>query len=364
MADKSKIEWTDATWNPIVGCSIVSPGCTNCYAMKMAARIERMAEARRPGGMLGPMTHYAGTTQPSKAGAVWTGKVRLAPENILLAPLRWRKPKRIFVNSMGDLFHESIPDEWILRVLDIVRRCSYDGGSNIGRIGGGVGEHIFQVLTKRAKRMAEFMPRLRFNQKAALNECALYLADDGKRPIIMKNLWLGVSAERQEEADERIPHLMATPAAVRFVSAEPLLGPITLSYLEWAKLDWIIGGGESGSKARGTPRQYYRLLRDQCASVGVPYFHKQNGEWIDADELLEMVKAGTYEALPGETFAATKMPLDFTTAAFFADLIGKPYQYQSDGTTLIRLDKKAAGRLLDGKEHNGFPLTKAKNEAA
>ena len=134
MADKSKIEWTEATWNPIVGCSVVSPGCTNCYAMKMAARIEAMAigQTTKNGSPGLAPTHYAGTTQSSKAGPVWTGKVALAPDHILTQPLRWKRPRTIFVNSMGDLFHEDVPDEWIDRVFAIIALCP---------------QHTFQVLT-------------------------------------------------------------------------------------------------------------------------------------------------------------------------------------------------------------------------
>ena len=131
MADNTGIEWTDATWNPVVGCSIVSPGCTNCYAMQMAARIEKMQ----------PESHYAGTTKRVNGNAVWTGKVALAPDHILTAPLRWKKPRRIFVNPMGDLFHESIPDAWIDRVFAVMALAP---------------QHRFQLLTKRAKRMREY----------------------------------------------------------------------------------------------------------------------------------------------------------------------------------------------------------------
>src|SRR3990167_2511561 len=212
------IEWTEHVWNPIVGCSLVSPGCTNCYAMRMAARIEAMDVSER--NMPKPPTHYTGTTKRVKGKAVWTGKVALAPEHIFTAPLHWEKPRRIFINSMGDLFHEAVPDEWILRVLDVIRRTSYDGGSNCGTIRG---EHTYQLLTKRAARMASFMPRLRFDGR---DDRGLYLSDEGKRPVVLKNLWLGVSAERQQEWNERCEHLGATPATIRYVSVEPMLGPI------------------------------------------------------------------------------------------------------------------------------------------
>ncbi len=206
----SKIEWTEKTWNPIVGCSIASPGCTHCYAMRQAARIEKMNP---------DLAHYHGLTQPSKAGPVWTGKV--APgEHALLEPLRRRKPTTWFVNSMGDLFHEDAPDAWIDRVFAVMALCP---------------QHSFQLLTKRAKRMREYMNALR--SRAVWEEaCDLAIETDadvllcgpmGDPPDVMPgrrvdvgkwplpNVWLGVSAEDQTRADERVPDLLATPAAVR-----------------------------------------------------------------------------------------------------------------------------------------------------
>lgn len=300
----SKIEWTMETWNPLAGCTIVSPGCTNCYAMKMAARLERM---------LPSLTHYRGLTQPSKAGPVWTGKVALAPDHILTEPLKRKKPTTYFVNSMSDLFHEDVPDEWLLRILDVIRIASYDGGSNVGRIGRGEGEHTFQVLTKRSARMRDVMSRLRWDGER------LYLLerDDGRARVLLRNLWLGVSCEDQRRADERIPDLLATPAAVRFVSAEPLLGPINFRRLpvgeriyvdafsgyhegeglpaaSWAdvqaslatlptlpektgRLNWVIVGGESGPGARTFDLEWGRSIVAQCASAYVACFVKQVG---------------------------------------------------------------------------------------
>lgn len=336
MADKSAIEWTDATWNPIIGCSIVSPGCINCYAMKMAARIELMNSTAGMRPSVAHPTHYAGTTQRSKVGAVWTGKVALAPDHILTQPLRWKRGRKIFVNSMGDLFHESIPDEWIDKVFAVMALCP---------------QHTFQVLTKRADRMRNYFAALAADDYRLLTDrlgerlgeighdafhkvmtrdefadkyCNSINPDDGNWPL--RNVWLGVSTERQQEADERIPPLLATPAAVRFISAEPLLGPIDLGqvqsdyapnvWLTWLDgLDWVIVGGESGSGARPMHPDWARSLRGQCAAAGVPFFFKQWGEFA---------------------------PLDT-----FSDV-------EDDGH-VYRCGKKAAGRLLDGKEHNAFP---------
>jgi protein gp37 len=305
MAGSSNIEWTDATWNPIVGCSIVSPGCTNCYAMRMAARIEKMTLR----------SHYDGTTQPSKAGPVWTGKIARAQEDILLAPLRWKKPRCIFVNSMGDLFHESIPDEWIDRVFAVMVFCP---------------QHTFQVLTKRASRMRDYMRSVTLSRIDAaarslkIKYCAPWL-------FPFPNVWLGVSAERQEEAGERLPLLLYTPAAIRFVSVEPLLGPVDLTNLRFdalhgvndRKIDWVIVGGESGPHARPMHPNWARSIRDQCQNAGVAFFFKQWGQFV---------------------------PM---IAPLWPESAGSVNYYHP---TMKSVGKKAAGRLLDGVEHNAFPV--------
>lgn len=282
MAERTSIEWTEATWNPIVGCSIVSPGCTNCYAMTMAARLDAM----------GTLPHYGGTTQKTKAGPVWTGKLALAPEATLLAPLRRRKPTVYFVNSMGDLFHEDVPDAWIDRVFAVMALTP---------------QHTYQVLTKRSARMRAYMDQASgriADGTIALRKHPLAIARGvGPSAVVpvphlrpgaqwwpLANVWLGVSAEDQRRADERIPDLLATPAAIRFVSAEPLLGPIDFgqtqeglpnnAWLTWLdKLDWIIVGGESGKGARPMHPDWARAIRDQCAAAGTAFFFKQWGAW-------------------------------------------------------------------------------------
>ncbi|TIT42345.1 MAG: phage Gp37/Gp68 family protein [Mesorhizobium sp.] len=394
MADKSAIEWTDATWNPIVGCSILSPGCTHCYAMGMAARIEAMTAALRKEGR-GGAPHYAGTTKKVNGNAVWTGKLALAPEAILMEPLTWKRPRRIFVNSMGDLFHEDVPDEWIDRVFAIMALAP---------------QHTFQVLTKRAKRMREYMlerwqpapaHRLAWPGGDAIDipaettgedredqvraACEPFLeklglvdtdnddlwTEDGNAKGMtwtwpLKNVWLGVSAERQQEAEERIPQLLHTPAAVRFVSAEPLLGAIDFASLctghyfidanigrkyhdapegfgatePCAKLDWIIVGGESGHNARAMHPAWARSIRDQCAVAGVPFFFKQWGEWAPS----------TPKAAYGNPRSGWRCLAAHPHVARAHEL------YPEAGAAFIeRLGKKAAGRLLDGVEHNGMP---------
>jgi protein gp37 len=255
MADTS-IEWTEATWNPIVGCSIATPGCTNCYAMRMAARIEVMKTA----------PHYTGTTEHVKGRAVWTGKLALASDDLISAPVRRRRPTTYFANSMGDLFHEHCPDEWIDRIFAVMAQAP---------------QHTFQVLTKRARRLHDYLRARR------------------EKPLT--NVWLGVSTERQKEADERIPLLLAAPAVVRFISAEPLLGPLNIrEYLVGKEdhgidvnrsvgervgacvrrrppLDWIIVGGESGPSARPMDAAWVESLRDQCDGSDAAFFFKQWG---------------------------------------------------------------------------------------
>lgn len=245
---KTNIEWADRVWNPIVGCTIVSPGCTNCYAMRMAARLNRML----------PSSHYEGLTQSVNGRPVWTGKVALAPDHIFKAPLYWRKPTRVFVNSMSDLFHEDVPDEWVDDVFAVMISQK---------------RHQFQVLTKRPLRMREYVTRI---------YDALSIDSPFSPP---GNIWLGASVEDQARADERIPLLLDTPAAVRFISAEPLLGPINIrSHLaekhiinEYVlpPLDWVIAGGESGPGKRPVDLAWLRSIRDQCRAAGVPVFIKQ-----------------------------------------------------------------------------------------
>lgn len=324
MAGISNIEWTEHTWNPIVGCSIVSPGCTNCYAMAMAHRINQMTLS----------SHYEDVTKKVNGRAVWTGKITRANDYIFTAPLRRKKPTIYFVNSMGDLFHESIPDKDIDDVFAVMALSP---------------QHTFQVLTKRAERMREYFNRAHSagNVNAwqprvcqAVDDLVPLRTDQSREAKInvigrpcLPNVWLGVSAERQQEADERIPLLLQTPAAVRFVSAEPLLGPIAvwpyIGKLGWQMspgdvraVDWIITGGESGPHARPMNPQWARDIRDQCAAAHTAFFHKQNGEFVSVSEV---EGAGAHHSFP-------------------------------DGRTVRRVGKKAADRLLDGVEHNEFPI--------
>lgn len=357
MAETSSIEWTDATWNPIAGCSLKSPGCAHCYAMPTARRHELMMAA------LGRVSPYAGLTRVVNGKAVWTGDMRLV-EAALTLPLRWQRPRRIFVNSMSDLFHESVPDEWIDRVFAVMALCP---------------QHTFQVLTKRADRMRAYLTRGPGGGKQDVrnhlawnvvgNVLRLVAPDWTKEPVDGKwrsraigacgtwplaNVWLGVSAEDQRRADERVPDLLATPAAVRFVSAEPLLGPIDfhdyfVRALNWcgAPLDWIIVGGESGPGARPMHPDWARQIRDACAAAGVAFHFKQHGSWTVAMD--REAQDPDWRADYSHTLNDSRPGIAWLNLAGGRGFHGERFH------VMRRVGKSAAGRLLDGVEHNGFP---------
>ena len=322
---KTKIEWTDATWNPITGCSHVSEGCRNCYAERLDRR--QMMKGRQDG-------FKPWTAQNAEYN------VRLHPER-LEQPLRWRRPRRVFVCSMGDLFHEQVPDEFICDVFGVMEKAK---------------RHIFQVLTKRPKRMLDLL----LGGKAM----------SGLGPP--KNIWWGISAEDQPTFDERSRFLIQTPAAKRFVSLEPLLAPVSLSQ-DWVdslagwytetesahdcdgteemcmrrcpvpvavqvqteKLDWVIVGGESGPGARPMHLDWVRSIRDDCQIAGVPYFFKQWGEWIP-----EELSQGLWpEKASGDPIARARK-----------------IHVWPDHAVSIRHGKKAAGRELDGRTWDEMPV--------
>jgi protein gp37 len=300
VTDKTRIEWTDATWNPVTGCTKVSPGCDHCYAETIAHR-------------------FAGT-KAYPAGF----DVTLRPER-LDQPLRWRRPRRIFVNSMSDLFHDAVPDEYIAQVFAVMALAP---------------QHTFQILTKRHGRMRSFLRdecrcgsghapgiHLRSAMSWAVSKAnpdrIPGVPDDAGRRVYFEagwplpNVWLGVSVENQQWADIRIPALLDTPAAVRFLSCEPLLGPVDLRgrvafpRVDAPRIHWVIVGGESGRGARPMHPDWARSLRDQCAAAGVAFHFKQWGEW-------------------------------------------KPVRTPS-GEHQERVGKKAAGRELDGRTWEDFP---------
>lgn len=219
MADRSRIEWTDATWNPVRGCTKISPGCTHCYAETFAERFRGVAG------------------HPFERGF----DLRLVPEK-LAEPLRWARPRRVFVNSMSDLFHAGVPDDFIAAVARVMTRADW---------------HTFQVLTKRAERMAALL-------RGPLREAAA-----------QPHIWWGVSVENRRHGLPRVEALRAAPACVRFLSVEPLLED--LGAVDLYGIHWVIAGGESGPGARPLRREWIASLRDQCVRVEVPFFFKQWG---------------------------------------------------------------------------------------
>ncbi len=291
----TRIEWAEAVWNPVTGCTPISEGCKNCYAQRMAKRL-----AGRCG--------YP-ADEPFR--------VTLHSDR-LDEPLKWKKPRRVFVCSMGDLFHEDVPDAWIDQL--------------IWEMGHMLQKHTFLILTKRPERMRDW-----FIKAYAEN-------------LPYPNLWLGVTAENQQRADERIPILLQIPAAVRFVSVEPMLGPVDLSLSDGVdlsmsvgtglkpgksylinSLDWVICGGETGSRARPMHPDWVRSLRDQCVNAGVSFFFKQWGEWV---------------------------PIPTKDVPVIGCQDGGKFHYGPNpgvGLAMYRVGRKKASRLLDGREWNEMP---------
>lgn len=241
MADRTAIEWTEATWNPVTGCSKVSPGCAHCYAERLAERFH--GTKAWPNGF----------------------DVQLRPER-MDQPVRWRRPRRIFVNSMSDLFHEAVPIEYIARVFDVISECS---------------RHTFQILTKRHGRLVEVARQLNWPS----------------------NLWMGVSVENQRWT-ERVDALRQVPAQTRFLSVEPLVGPVDLDLTD---IDWVIVGGESGWHARPMEAAWARSVRDQCQAAEVAFFFKQwGGKYPKAGG--RSLDGREWNQMPNETAGAGPSP--------------------------------------------------------
>ncbi len=343
----TKIEWTDETWNPVTGCTRVSSGCKHCYAERVFPRV------------------YPGRKFTD---------VKCHPER-LDQPLRWRKPRRVFVNSMGDLFHEDVPLSFIVQVFVTMALAR---------------QHTFQILTKRSERMLAVVTLPGIQKWIAENAlvmghspCAAGAIESAGWPL--PNVWLGVSVEDQATADKRIPLLLETPAAVRFVSAEPILGPIDFSLdglwheacprcedegfteedtgafispccdnsgksEDDVAIDWVIVGGESGPGARPIHPEWVRSLRAQCNAAQVPFFFKQWGAWAPCG-LIERDKsfAGgfAFDDPSGGRTSATYLPA--------LGVVGRHYALLDGGQPMVRVSKKRAGRELDGRTWEEYP---------
>lgn len=299
MADKSAIEWTDATWNPITGCTVISPGCTNCYAMKLAGTRLRNHPTRK------------GLTQVVNGRSVWTGEVRFN-EAWLNQPAQWKSPKEVFVCAHGDLFHESVRVEWLDRIFEVMERADW---------------HIYQVLTKRSERQRKYIEQ-RYAGRA-----------------VPAHIWLGVSVENQRYADARRDNLAAVAKLgfITFCSYEPALGMV--DWTGWEFLRWLISGGESGP--RPAHPDWFRAARDFCAAHRIAYFHKQNGSWmfiVDRD-------------LQDPDWSADYTVINRKPGYQILNLAGGT-GFHGERVHLMRhVGKKAAGRLLDGALHDAMPST-------
>jgi protein gp37 len=320
----SNIEWTDKVWNPVTGCTKVSQGCKNCYAKTLHDKRHK--------------AFLAGKLQNVKQYSVPFETVMLHPKR-LADPLKWKKPTKIFVNSMSDLFHEDVPFEFISSVFSVMSDCD---------------QHIFQVLTKRPKRMLDFY-HWKYRQFGV-----------PWRPS--DNVWIGVSVENQETANERIHHIKYINASVKFLSCEPLLGPIDFEKaigdsLKWHIgglkncISWVIVGGESGPNARPMHPDWARSLRDQCAAAGVSFFFKQWGEWAPVEDV-DPSEDIVWLDYKSDELKERKNPIphicinhDGKTSQVANDVISSGEKNQ----ILYRFGKHISGSTLDGKQHLEFP---------
>lgn len=400
MADNSKIEWTDATWNPIVGCSHASRGCDHCYAERMAWRLAQMGQEKYQAVAAGEAAdNPALDVDDLTYRGVWKGKT-FFDESVLDEPIGWKKRRKIFVCSMGDLFHQSVPFEWVDQVMAVVAACCQ--------------WHTFQILTKRPQRMLEyFQSRTAIDDSDRVDRMPQWYQlltkwlDEGiggtlgnswdrchdaastidlRRPL--PNLWLGVTAEDQKAADERIPLLLQCQAAVRFVSVEPMLGPVDITPwlgpvhadaigADWRRedvpaiqmgesvfpaadshpwhdgLNWVICGGETGPGSRPMHPAWVLSLRDQCKAAGVPFFFKSWGDWQPIsqmqpngdDDLYHPAPANNPEAVRKCKVATSVLQLDGTVKN----------EWPVGAMQVFRVGKKAAGNLINGVQWHELP---------
>lgn len=329
---KSNIEWTDATWNPWIGCTRISPGCDHCYAGREEdGRFLHLGRCLTEAEQAGRTRRQAAAKRVGKPyffrGPIYQG------DDVLKTPCRWRKPRHVFVGSRCDIFHEQIDFATLHKLWATMAGCP---------------RHTFQILTKRPQRMKEF----------------LYAESPYKwnrQPWYLPNVWLGVTAEDQTRADERVPILLQCPAAVRYVSHEPAIGPV-----DWdgpggddlhalgcggecdcaAKINWLITGGESGKDARPMHPDWARLDRDQCEEAGVEFFFKQWGEYVPYEDAAQPPLMNSQH---GEEIDRHCLP-DFGLDGFHG-----PWWLDAEYQVYKRVGKKRAGRLLDGTIHDAMP---------
>ncbi len=366
MADNSKIEWTDASWNPLLGCERVSAGCDGCYAI-------RTARIRASNPHPAVSSAFDGLTGYKRGRLDWTGQVNLLPGR-LKEPLAWRKPKRIFVNSQSDLFHKDVPAEYIAKVFAVMLAVPH---------------HTFQVLTKRHARMRSVLSDPWFWSEVAVELGALWKTSPPKPMMFVPPwIWIGVSVENQQWADTRVPALLETPAAVRWISAEPLLGPVRLRP-EWltqppvpghcvdadgqrwhdgcqhcGRIEWLVAGGETGPGARPLHPEWLRSLRDECVQAGGLFFVKQHGDYLAVPVLdhPDMFGGRAYKHPDGGYSSPSIREVGPTGTMRTATMrllepgerTKRTVMLDRD-TIALRVGKKRAGRELDGRTWDQYP---------
>ena len=375
MSDNSKINWTDASWNPLVGCSKVSEGCRNCYAMTMAARIANAAQERRrqchfSDGRDVTQTQeaYMNVVTWQKGGRnrenlddvalpIWNNRVVLLGDDAIKLPLRWEKPRRICVNSMADLFHADVPFEFIDKVFAVM---------GLSR------RHTYQVLTKRPDRMAEYVKSrsrsIDYWETAArsLGYTFKFQGVDGNTystcPYPLPNVLLGTSTEDQKTADDRLHHVadLYDIGWSTFLSIEPMIGPVNLSdacyaglrlpMTEGLGLSWVIVGGESGPNARPMLPEWAQRVRDDCKANAVPFFFKQWGEWAP----------GYAAANDYQWNRTTRVAWWFNDEWTYGEQTPKQMEegHRDDEPDVNRIGRRAAGRWLDGETHDEYPVAR------
>lgn len=373
MSGKSKIEWTNRTWNPLVGCTKVSRGCKHCYAMVMASRIANAAQAAlRSGKELTDIQEAyrkvvkwkRGGNDPADGNDIalpaWNNRMELI-DSLLGEPFRWQKPSMVFVNSMSDLFHPAVPDDFIFTMFSRVMAHST--------------RHTFQILTKRADRAAALLSKYWWRDMgrspAAGGNVYLPIFADGHRETdlpFLPNVWIGTSIESRDVLKERADDLARCPAAVRFWSCEPLVGDIGdispwlcseglgCTKSPWLKthncqdmhVDWVICGGESGHEAEPMHPDWARSLRDQCTAAGVPFFFKQWGEWLPGEQYTD----ACHERDTDETQSRFKC-MAWNGESYEPN--GGGWQDEPGDDAVYRVGKKLAGRVLDGRTWDEYP---------